>query len=171
MRPALSINNQHKEITVKNLFSCILAAGAIMAAAAFIAPATAQAADGVPCVVALTLPGGSTNVAVVSTNTSASWVPLGGSNVYTVGFTADARSSLKPLAYQYAINGTLATAGTITFSRSPSGPIFATVTVATNALSAVSFESNAWYFIRGDTIYTKASFTNSGSVAVIGLEQ
>jgi hypothetical protein len=142
----------------------LICAVAIVAACAILTPAPAQAADGVPAIVSLTLPGGSSNVGTNAT-------PCTSSNVYSVGITADARSSFKPLAYQYAINGSLATAGTISLRRAASGPVFATVTVATGTLSSVAFETNAWYWFRNDRIHATASFTNTGTFAVMGTEQ
>lgn len=132
--------------------SCLAACAAL----AILAPAQAHAQASVPVSISMTLPGGSSNIATNTTPVAS----LAYSNVYTTGYTASGRSSLKPIAYEYAVAGTLSTAGTISLRRSAGGPVYATVTVATNALSSVSFETNTWYWLRGDQIHATGSFTN-----------
>ena len=163
VRARHAVPQQKKEITVKKFFSRLFSCVAIVAAIAFLAPAPAHAAEGVPTVVSLALPGGTSNIGTNVTPVAT----LNYSNLYVSGFTADARSSFRPQSYQYAIGGTLIATGTVTLARSAGGPVFATITIASNALSSVSFEANAWYFFRGDVIYAKASFTNAGTFSIV----
>lgn len=149
---------------MNKLFSSLLLGAAIVAMCSVVAPTPAMADDGVPATVSLSLPGGSSNIGTNAT-------VLTSSNLYSVGITAAARSSFKPIAYQYAIDGSLATAGTISLRRSAGGPVFATITVATGTLASVSFETNSWYWLRNDRIHATASFTNTGNFTVMGNEQ
>jgi hypothetical protein len=149
---------------MKHLFARLLLTATIVAACSVLTPAPALAADGVPAIVSLTLPGGSSNIGTNATVCTSS-------NVYSSGITANARSSFKPVAYQYAIDGSLATAGTISLRRATGGPVYATITVATGTLASVAFETNSFYWLRNDRIHATASFTNTGNITVMGNEQ
>lgn len=132
---------------------------------ALLAPVpAAQADDGVPAALSLTLPGGSSNV---GTNGAV----LTSTNVYTVGITSPARSSFQPLALEYSITGTLAADATLTLRRKAGGPIYTSIAIPSNSLSGVSFITNKFYFIRLDQIYATCSATNAGTVAIQGLEE
>jgi hypothetical protein len=49
---------------------------------------------------------------------------------------------------------------------------YRTLTVASNAMSGVTFETNAWWYLKPDAIVVERSGgTNAASVKLIGLER
>ena len=127
---------------------------AIVALLVGVLPARAED-SGRPVEIALTLPGGATNV--VSTN-------------FSGAVKRDVASSLKLQAVEYALTGSAATnvgSGTLTLKRSGSGVAYFSATVATNAMSAVAFESNNWYWLSADSVVVSCSLTNAGTVRLI----
>jgi len=106
-----------------------------------------------------TLPGGGTGTNYVST-------------AFANAVTRDISSTLRLLAVDYSITGTSLTAAkTITLKRSATGRTYKTVTVATNVLTGVSFETNEWYWIKPDVVYVYCTATNAGTVKLICTEQ
>ena len=155
---------------MKKLSTRILAVAAALAVLAVLAPVpAAHAADGVPVSITMTLPGGSSNV-----GTNATYLTY--SNVYSVGISSSARSTLQPKAAEYTFAGVLGTSvtATVTFARAAAGPTyesFAVVGTAATNQSGAYFFTNTWYWIRNDRVYVSCSATNSGTVKPTCLEQ
>jgi hypothetical protein len=149
---------------MKKFISRLICAVAIVAMCAILTPAPAHAADGVPCTLTLTFPGGASNI---GSNTTY----LAGSSYtyYSNGITANARSSLRPLAYAYTVAGT--NSSTIKFRQSSTGPVWATLTVSSNATTNVTFETNNWNWLRGQQIYAVCSVTDTATCVIQALEQ
>lgn len=119
-------------------------------------PQQAQASDGTPVDVAITLPGGTTN-------------SLG--TAYTVGLASSANSALRPLAISWVCEGLSAT-NAITLGKSVGGAAWKSVAVsAATAADGVSILTDEWYWRRGDTIAVKASVTNAMVVTIHCLEK
>jgi len=74
-------------------------------------------------------------------------------------------------AVEYTLGSATTTNGTMAIKRIASGPTYKSITVASNATSSVSFETNGWYWFTGDTIYVSTTVTNAGTVTLICEEQ
>lgn len=129
---------------------------AVLVAALVALVSTPVQAAGVPVEVSLTLSGGGTNIA---------------SSTFANAVSRDVYSALKLKAVEYSLSGTITNAATLAVKRSASGSTYKSITVATNALSSVSFETNDWYWFTGDTPYVTCSVTNGGTVKLICEEQ
>jgi hypothetical protein len=150
---------------MKKHLTRLICAVAIVATCAILTPATAPAADGVPCTLTLTFPGGASNIGTNSTYLSGPSYTY-----YSNGITASARSSLRPLAYAYTLEGT--NGATLKFYQSATGPAWATVTITSNATTNVTFETNNWNWLRGQRIYAVITGnTNAATCVIQGLEQ
>ena len=147
---------------MKKIHSLLMIGAVVALVAVATAPIPAQAVNGVPVDVSLTMPGGATNV---GTN-----VTLAASNYYSNGISQSARSTLQPIVVQYAITGALAEPATLSFRRATGGPVYYTVPIATNALAGVAYVTNTFYWLKGDQIHATLSCTNSGTVIPTCLE-
>ena len=141
---------KHKGFTLANMMALV----AIAAVLAITAVPTIVL--GVPTSKTLTLPGGGTNTVTFA---------------YTEGIGRDVYTSFKPLAFQIVLDTAAPDVATVTVARAASGPAYHTATVASNGTTKVSFETNDWYFLRGDTWEINCTSTNSGTVTAIGDEQ
>jgi hypothetical protein len=152
---------------MKKHLARLICAVAIVATCAILTPAPAPAADGVPCTLTLTFPGGASNIGSNTTYLTGSSYTY-----YTKGITADARSSLRPLAYAYAVGASTDwTNATLKLYQSATGPAWATVSFTATTSTNVSFETNNWNWLRAQRIYAVLSCTNAGTVVIQGLEQ
>jgi len=134
-------------------FTAAVAIGGALAVAALNA-----AADGRPTEKSLALPGGGTGTNIASA-------------AYSAGIGQSVYTCFRPLAYEIVFASALPDAKTVSIRRSATGPVYATFTVASNATSAVSFETNEWYVLRGQTFYVETTATNAGTLVISGAEK
>jgi len=140
---------KHRKFTLK----ASLIASLMAMLAALVAVPLALAAE--PSTVSLTLPGGGTNTVTYSYS----------------GIKRDVYASFKPAVVQVVLSSAAPDTATVTVARASGGPAYHTCTVASNGTTKVSFETNDWYVLEGDTIAVSCSSTNAGTVTLIGVEQ
>lgn len=119
--------------------------------------ASVQAADK-PIELSITTSGGATNRSVTE---------------FPNAVTRDISSSLKLQAMEYSVGGIITATNTLSIKRGTNGVAYKTVGVASNtagSITGVSFESNNWWFVPGDSIVVQSDATNVTAVKLILLE-
>ncbi len=106
----------------------------------------------------------------IPANTNAS---VSVSTAFTAAISRDIYSSLELKAVEYSISGDLTETVAIDIKRAANGVSYKSVSVATNAAATgVSFETNAWRWIKPDPlVITRTGTTNAVSVKLLCIER
>ena len=119
-------------------------------------PQPAQASEGTPVDLVVSLPGGTTNSLATA---------------YEAGLATPANSAFRPLAVSWACAGLSAT-NTITLGKAVGGVAWKSTTVSgTTSAAGVTLITDEWYWQRGDDIAVAATVTNAMTVTIHGLER